>query len=108
MSDQPPEPAYENRAVAEGFGTDAERYERARPAYPDELVERITQESPGPDVLDVGCGTGISSRALLARGFRGEIRTLERVSLGLRDGAWLVCCLVVAVIAVGGDRALGL
>ncbi len=47
---------------------DAERYDRTRPRYPDALVERIVAASPGPDVLDVGCGTGIVARQLQAAG----------------------------------------
>jgi SAM-dependent methyltransferase len=54
--------------MAESFGTDAERYERARPRYPDALVQRIVTGSPGPDVLDVGCGTGIAARQFQAAG----------------------------------------
>jgi SAM-dependent methyltransferase len=45
--------------VAESFGADAERYDRARPDYPRALVERIVAASPGRDVIDVGIGTGI-------------------------------------------------
>lgn len=56
--------------MAESFGTDAERYDRARPRYPEGLLERITANSPGPDVLDVGCGTGIAARQLRAKGRR--------------------------------------
>jgi len=58
------------RQVAEGFGADARRYDRARPTYPASLVERIVAASPGPDVLDVGCGTGISARLFQAAGCR--------------------------------------
>src|SRR5580693_6568322 len=58
------------RQVAEGFGADAGRYDRARPTYPAGLVERIVAASPGRDVVDVGCGTGISSRLLAAAGCR--------------------------------------
>lgn len=47
---------------------DAERYDRARPRYPDALVERIVAGSPGRDVLDVGCGTGIEARQFQAAG----------------------------------------
>ena len=65
-----PTSAHEHRAVAESFGTDAERYDRARPAYPPALIERIVAASPGPDVLDVGCGTGISARQFRAAGCR--------------------------------------
>ncbi|HEY6296527.1 MAG TPA: class I SAM-dependent methyltransferase [Streptosporangiaceae bacterium] len=58
------------RQVAEGFGTEAGRYDRARPTYPADLVERIIAASPGRDVLDVGCGTGISARLFQAAGCR--------------------------------------
>jgi SAM-dependent methyltransferase len=62
--------SHQYREVAESFGTDAERYDRARPSYPRDLIERIAAESPGPDVLDVGCGTGIVARLLQATGCR--------------------------------------
>jgi SAM-dependent methyltransferase len=54
--------------VAESFGADAERYDRTRPAYPDALVARLA--AVGPDVLDVGCGTGIAARQFRAAGCR--------------------------------------
>ncbi len=66
MPDGRPSHAY--RQVAEGFGADAGRYDRARPSYPLDLVDRIIAGSPGRDVLDVGCGTGISSRLFQAAG----------------------------------------
>ena len=65
-----PTHAHEQRAVAESFGTDVERYDRARPDYPPALIERIVAALPGPDVLDVGCGTGISARQFRAAGCR--------------------------------------
>lgn len=57
---------YQARQAAESFGLDAERYERARPRYPAALVEAIVAASPGPRVLDVGCGTGIAARQFQA------------------------------------------
>jgi SAM-dependent methyltransferase len=54
--------------VAESFGADVERYDRTRPPYPDALVERIVAASPGLDVLDVGCGSGIEARQFQAAG----------------------------------------
>ena len=54
--------------MAESFGADAQRYDQARPGYPDALVARIADGSPGPDVLDVGCGTGIAARQFQAAG----------------------------------------
>ena len=75
MSTVPPEQSrpsedepHQHRQIAESFGSDAERYDRARPRYPDPMVERIVAASPGPDVLDVGCGTGIEARQFQAAG----------------------------------------
>lgn len=59
-----------HRHVAESFGADPARYDRTRPPYPTELVERIVAVSPGPDVLDVGAGTGIEARQFQAAGCR--------------------------------------
>ena len=71
MPTLPPEPeTHRYRDVAESFGTDAERYNRARPRYPDAMVARILAASPGSDVLDVGCGTGIVARQFRAAGCR--------------------------------------
>jgi SAM-dependent methyltransferase len=61
---------HRHREVAGSFGTDAERYDRARPSYPDAMVERIVAASPGREVLDVGCGTGIAARQFQAAGCR--------------------------------------
>ncbi|MDI2130660.1 class I SAM-dependent methyltransferase [Yinghuangia seranimata] len=72
-SGQPPLPATEphrSRDVAESFGADATRYDRARPRYPDEVVQRIAAAAPEGDILDVGTGTGIAARQLRAAGRR--------------------------------------
>jgi SAM-dependent methyltransferase len=53
---------------AAGFGSDAQRYDRARPRYPDALVERVLRGLPGRLVLDVGTGTGIVARQFQAAG----------------------------------------
>ncbi|WP_433729496.1 class I SAM-dependent methyltransferase [Actinoplanes sp. CA-051413] len=72
MPTLPPEPPptelHKARPMAESFGTDAQRYDRARPGYPEALVTRIVTGSPGPDLLDVGCGTGIAARQFQAAG----------------------------------------
>jgi cobalt ECF transporter T component CbiQ len=47
-------------------------------------------------------------QAMLARGYRGEARLLERSSLCIADGVWLAACLSLALLTIGGDRALGL
>jgi SAM-dependent methyltransferase len=83
-------PTHTQRQVAEGFGADAGRYDRARPTYPPELVARIVAASPGRDVVDVGCGTGISSRLFQAAGCRvlgvePDPRMAERARQGGTD-----------------------
>ena len=61
---------HRQRQVAESFGSDAERYDRARPRYPEAMVRQVVAASPGMDVLDVGCGTGIAARQFKAAGCR--------------------------------------
>lgn len=67
------------RRMAESFGENAGQYDAARPGYPDALVARIVAGMPAPtptpddgsarpDVLDVGCGTGIAARQFQAAG----------------------------------------
>ena len=68
LAEPEPREPHQARQVAESFGTDAERYDRTRPRYPDALVERVVAASPGPSVLDVGCGTGIAARQFQAAG----------------------------------------
>lgn len=64
--------SHQAREIAESFGSDADRYDRARPRYPDALVDRIVAGAPrsgrNPEILDVGCGTGI-----VARQFHGRL-----------------------------------
>jgi len=58
------------REAAESFGADPERYDRTRPRYPRALIERIVAASPGPEVLDVGIGTGVSAEPFRVAGCR--------------------------------------
>ena len=69
---------HRHRQIAESFGTDPERYDRTRPRYPDALIERIVAASPGPYLLDVGCGTGTATR---------QFRDAGRTVLGVEPDA---------------------
>ncbi|WP_026910029.1 class I SAM-dependent methyltransferase [Patulibacter minatonensis] len=60
---------HEDRSRAESFGQDAAAYHAERPSYPPALVDALV-DPPVRDVLDVGCGTGIASALLTARGAR--------------------------------------
>lgn len=68
-SDPAREP-HQAREVAESFGSDARRYERARPGYPEAMVRRMVDACPGRALVDVGCGTGIAARQFRAAGCR--------------------------------------
>jgi SAM-dependent methyltransferase len=70
--------------TATGFDTAAADYRRARPDYPDGTVARLCDRlgiGPGRRVLDVGAGTGMLTRHLLARG--AEVVAAEPVA-GMR------------------------
>jgi SAM-dependent methyltransferase len=74
---------YRRRQVAESFGVDPGRYDRTRPRYPATIIDRITATSPGPGMLDVGCGTGI-----VARQFREVGCTVLGVEPDARMAGW--------------------
>lgn len=52
------------------FGTVADRYERFRPGYPDELVDRILHYTTGRlgRAVEIGAGTGKATRLFAGRG----------------------------------------
>jgi len=55
------------------FGARAAAYARARPGYPDFAVAALARAldlPPGADIVDVGCGTGLSCEPFLRAGFR--------------------------------------
>lgn len=58
------------------FANTAEQYERARPGYPQDLLEQLVAEIgiARPRILDLGAGTGKLTRQLLAF---GEVTAVE-------------------------------
>lgn len=54
------------------FGKVAALYDRFRPGYPEELIERVLRHADLPthgQILEIGCGTGQATRAFAERGF---------------------------------------
>lgn len=66
----PADEPHEQREPAQSFGSDPERYDRARPRYPPILIERVVAGVPEARVLDVGVGTGIAARQFRDAGCR--------------------------------------
>ena len=47
----------------------ANSYGQARPSYPPELVRWCLEQAPSPQlIVDLGCGTGISTRLFASTG----------------------------------------
>ncbi|OXR44747.1 hypothetical protein B7C42_02701 [Nocardia cerradoensis] len=68
-STEPPAPAItpaQRRSTGESFGIDPARYDRTRPPYPQAMIDRIVESSPGSNYLNAGCGTGIEARQFRA------------------------------------------
>jgi SAM-dependent methyltransferase len=83
-------------ALVAGF-SDAEVYERGRPAHGQPVVDAVAQAlelAPGAAVLDLGAGTGKLSRALIAGGF--DVVAVEPLE-GMRS---------VLTAAIGAERVL--
>jgi SAM-dependent methyltransferase len=55
---------------ARSFGQVAHRYDQARPSYPDVMIDDIVAELPGPEVVEVGAGTGKATLLFAARSLR--------------------------------------
>ena len=62
----------DRQALRQTFDTAAERYDRARPAYPDALFDElvaVTHLRPGARLLEIGSATGKATLPLARRGF---------------------------------------
>lgn len=69
-----------HESAARGFAQAAEAYERGRPGYPPEAVERLCEAvgiGPGRAVLDLAAGTGKLTRLLVPTG--AELVAVEPV-----------------------------
>jgi SAM-dependent methyltransferase len=62
--------ASEWAARARSFGSVAREYDRARPSYPDDMINDIVAALPGDDLVEVGAGTGKATVLLGVRGLR--------------------------------------
>lgn len=65
--------AQDRLRLRQTFDAAAERYDRARPDYPEQLFDDLVQLAalqPGDHLLEVGAGTGKASVPLARRGFR--------------------------------------
>jgi SAM-dependent methyltransferase len=73
VSLQPGLPSEEEREpLRRTFDSTADRYDAARPEYPEELFDDLVELAglePGARLLEIGCATGKATRPLLARGF---------------------------------------
>jgi SAM-dependent methyltransferase len=121
--------AYLHPAATAGFGRAAEAYERSRPDYPVEAVDRLIQEleiTRDCSILDLGAGTGKLTRMMVPTGARitavepveSMRRALARAvpeaavtagtaeSIPVADGAFDAAMSAQAFHWFAGDRAL--
>lgn len=90
------------RALAQGYLSGAGRYDRVRPSYPEEIAGWLVPPDASA-AADLGAGTGIFTRMLLARGLRVTAVDPSEDMLSV-----LASRLAGAVTAVGTAEATGL
>lgn len=94
------------------FDTVADAYDSHRPTYPDELVDAACEAAglrAGDRVLEVGCGTGQLTAALVARGLRVVAvdpgrNMIERACARAGDDAAEFVCGRFEDVALPGDH----
>lgn len=96
------DPAHVKAAQAASFDSAADVYERARPGYPDEVVDWLLASGPS-EVLDLGAGTGKLTRALVAR-----VETVHAVDPSPNMLAELASAVPQASTAVGTAESIPL
>jgi SAM-dependent methyltransferase len=86
-----------HEAAARGFQAAAEVYERSRPDYPEEAIDRMIQDleiARAATVLDMGAGTGKLTRMLLPTGARlvglDPVEAMRRMLVAAVPDAWVV------------------
>jgi SAM-dependent methyltransferase len=96
-------------APTERFGNRAEDYLRWRPGYPPQLVPWLVERcrlQPGAPVADIGAGTGLLTRDLVAAGL--QVQAVEP-NAAMRDaGTRSLGPAVAAVFRDGSAEATGL
>jgi len=88
-----------HEVAQQGFGSEAEAYERSRPSYPPDAVAWLVEHlrlGPGATVVDLAAGTGKLTRLLTPTGAR--VVAVEPVN-GMRD---VFAQVMPAVPMVGG------
>ncbi|MGZ4767571.1 MAG: cobalt ECF transporter T component CbiQ, partial [Ilumatobacteraceae bacterium] len=45
--------------------------------------------------------------AMIARGYNGNARTINRFRLGVHDLVWVTSCVAAAILLLGWDHAVG-
>ncbi|HWC31675.1 MAG TPA: class I SAM-dependent methyltransferase [Actinomycetota bacterium] len=98
-----------HEAAARGFGAAAEAYDRARPDYPDQAIDRLIQEleiNRAATLLDLAAGTGKLTRQLIPTGARVvAVEPVEamRARLPQELGHLEVVAAVAEALPFGGD-----